>query len=79
MKNSPDKNRQRNPSELIALVNEMIADWKEIARKNFSNSYPDSEPGDFEQSWPRTLTNFFLAETVRVAKALNSLSEGRNN
>jgi hypothetical protein len=25
------------------------------------------------------LANFFLAETVRVAVALNSLSEGRNN
>jgi hypothetical protein len=79
MKNGPNSKCYPDPSELVALVNDMVAYWKEIARRNFANAYPNSEPGDFEQRWPRTLPNFFLTETVRTAKALNSLSEGRNN
>jgi hypothetical protein len=56
----------------------MIERWKEIARKQFDANQP-TDGGDFEQSWPKILANFFLAETVRVAKALSVLSEGREN
>jgi hypothetical protein len=37
------------------------------------------DPDAFERLWPQTLDNFFLAETVRVAKKLRFLSRGRNN
>lgn len=79
MKSSLNPRCYTDLSELIALINEMVAYWKEIARRNFANAYPNSEPGDFEQRWPRILPNFFLIETVRVAKALTPLSEGRDN
>jgi hypothetical protein len=29
--------------------------------------------------WPKTLDNFFLAETIRTANALRHLSRGREN
>ncbi len=71
-------NRSREVSKLIALVSEITAYWKEIARRQFdAGRHPDE--GDFEQRWPKTLANFFLAETVRVAKALSPLSKNRDN
>ena len=66
-------------SDLTALVNEIIAYWKAIAERNFKYARPFSDPSDFERDWPKTLDNFFLAETVRTAKALRHLSEGREN
>jgi hypothetical protein len=71
-------NKSRDVSALIALVNSMIEHWKEIARKQFDANQLTNED-DFEQSWPKILANFFLAETVRVAKALSALSKGREN
>jgi hypothetical protein len=57
----------------------MIEYWKEIARSNFVKAYPQAEPSEFERRWPKALENFLLAETVRVAKSLGTLSENRNN
>jgi hypothetical protein len=75
--NEPTKSR--DVSALIALVNAMIEYWKEIARRNFVKAHPQAEPTEFERHWPKALANFFLAETVRVAKSLNTLSKNRNN
>jgi len=69
----------REASDLTVLVNEIIAYWKVTAKKCFEDAHPFSDPDEFEQIWPKTLDNFFLAETVRAAKALRSLSEGREN
>jgi hypothetical protein len=63
---------------LMALVKEIIAYWKEMGRQHFA-SHPATGPDAFEQYWPQLLENFFLAETVRVAKALRILSDGRDN
>ena len=65
-------------ADLAALVEEIVAYWKELARKRF-HSHPGVDPDAFEQLWPQILDNFFLAETVRVAKKLRFLSRGRNN
>jgi hypothetical protein len=65
--------------DLTVLVNEIIAYWKAIAERNFKNARPFSDPSEFEQDWPKTLDNFFLAETVRTANALRHLSEGCEN
>jgi hypothetical protein len=74
------KNPDRTPdtADLTALVEEIIAYWKELARKRF-NSQPGVDPDAFEQLWPQILDNFFLAETVRVARKLRFLSQGRDN
>lgn len=73
-------NRSRNGSDLIAIVNAMIAYWKAIAERNFKNAYPNADQSEFEQSWPKILDNFFLAETVRTVRMLRSLpSEGGEN
>ena len=69
----------RDASDLTALVNEIIAYWKAIAERSFKETHPFSDSNEFEQSWPKTLDNFFLAETVRTADALRHLSEGREN
>jgi len=37
------------------------------------------DPDAFERLWPQILDNFFLAETVRAAKKLRFLSQGRDN
>ncbi len=79
MKSSPDPKRQHGLPELIALINEIIAYWKEVAHRSFTKANPNSDPMEFERVWPRTLANFFLAETLRAAKALSALSEGRDN
>jgi hypothetical protein len=65
-------------ANLTALVEEIIAYWKELGRTRFY-AQPDADPDDFERLWPRILENFFLAETVRVAKKLRFLSRGRDN
>jgi len=69
----------RSVSDLIALVDSMIAYWKSIAEVNFKQSNPDSDLAEFERVWPKTLDNFFLAETIRTANALRHLSRGREN
>ncbi|MGE0131506.1 MAG: hypothetical protein AB7U82_25775 [Blastocatellales bacterium] len=79
MKSSPNPKRQPRLSELIDLINEIVAYWKKIARMRFTNVYPGSDPSEFERIWPMTLTNFFLMETIRVAMALGPLFEGRDN
>lgn len=67
-------------TRLVSLVNTMIVYWKVIAERNFNNAYPNSGPEAFEQVWPKTLANIFLAEMIRTAKRLRSLpTEGRNN
>jgi hypothetical protein len=60
----------REASDLTALVNEMIEHWKSVAERIFTEVYPFSERDEFDQNWPKTLDNFFLAETVRAAKLL---------
>jgi len=65
-------------ADLMALVEEIIAYWKELGRTRFY-AQPGADPDDFERLWPRMLENFFLAETARVAKKLRFLSRGRNN
>ena len=69
----------RSVADLIALVDSIIAYWKSIAEVNFKQSSPDSDHAEFERVWPKTLDNFFLAETIRTANALRQLSRGREN
>jgi hypothetical protein len=69
----------RRVSDLIALVDAMIAYWKSIAEVNFKQSSPDSDQAEFERVWPKTLDNFFLAETIRTANALRHPSRDREN
>ena len=69
----------RDVSDLTALINEMVAYWKAIAERNFKKAHPSSDLSEFEQHWPRTLDNFFLAATIRTANVLQPLSEGRDN
>jgi hypothetical protein len=66
-------NESLNVSDLIALVNEVIAYWKAIAERNFKVAHPNANQEEFESLWPKALDNFFLAETVRTAKRLRSL------
>lgn len=68
MNRSSNPKRQPDPAGLIALVTEMVAYWKEITRRNFIIAYPDGDPSEFEQRWPKILDNFFLVETVRAAR-----------
>jgi hypothetical protein len=74
------QNPARTPdiADLTALVEEITAYWKELGRTRFY-AQPGADPDDFERLWPRMLENFFLAETVRVAKKLRFLSGGRDN
>jgi len=69
----------RSVSDIIALVNAMIAYWKSIAEVNFKQTNPNPELAEFERVWPKTLDNFFLAETIRTVKALRHLSRSREN
>jgi len=75
-----NQNPARRPdiADLTALVEEIIAYWKELGRTRFY-AQPGADPDEFERLWPRILENFFLAETVRVAKKLRFLSQGRDN
>ena len=65
-------------ADLTALVEEIIAYWKELGRTRFY-AQRGVDPDEFERFWPQMLENFFLAETVRVAKKLRFLSRGRDN
>ena len=78
MQESQNPDRASDTADLVALVEEIIAYWKELARKRF-HSHPGVDPDAFEQLWPQILDNFFLAETVRVAKKLRFLSWGLDN
>jgi hypothetical protein len=70
----------RSVSELVALVDSIIAYWKAIAESNFKKANPNADMAEFEKVWPNVLDNFFLAETVRTAKRLRAFSlEGRDN
>ncbi|HZF40850.1 MAG TPA: hypothetical protein VE715_18660 [Blastocatellia bacterium] len=69
----------RSVSDLVALVDSIVAYWKAIAESNFKKANPHSDLADFERVWPNVLNNFFLAETVRTANALRFLSEGSEN
>jgi hypothetical protein len=79
MNKDPNPNKPGDISDQNSLIIEIIAYWKEIARRNFYKAHPNSTPGKFEHSWPKSLTNFFLTETIRIANALRSLSEDREN
>ena len=73
-------NSSRKVSDLVALVDSIIAYWKGIAESNFKKAKPNSDLAEFERIWPNVLNNFFLAETVRTAKRLLAFSpEGRDN
>jgi hypothetical protein len=77
MKNS---NSSRKVSDLVAIVDSMIAYWKAIAESNFKKANPNSDLAEFERVWPKVLNNFFLAEAVRTTKLLRAFSpEGRDN
>ena len=68
----------RDTADLTALVEEIVAYWKELGRTRFY-AQQGVDPDAFERLWPHILDNFFLAETVRVTKKLRFLSRGRNN
>jgi len=70
--------RMPDIADLSALVEEITAYWKELGRTRFY-AQPGADPDAFERLWPQILDNFFLAETVRVAKKLRFLSRGRDN
>ncbi len=74
------QNPARTPdiADLTALVEEITAYWKELGRTRFY-AQQGADPDAFERLWPHILDNFFLAETVRVAKKLRFLSQGRVN
>ena len=73
-------NSSRNVSDLVAIVDSMIAYWKSIAESNFKKANPNSDLAEFERVWPTVLNNFFLAEAVRTAKQLGSFHpEGQDN
>lgn len=78
MNHKPEPLKPPEPAEMVALVREIIRRWKLTARRHFA-AYPPEDQSTFEQHWPKVLANFFLSETVRVAKALDVLSEGRRN
>ena len=69
----------RSVSDLVAIVDSIIAYWKAIAESNFKKANPNSDMAEFERVWPNVLNNFFLAETFRTVNALRFLSEGREN
>jgi hypothetical protein len=62
----------RSVSDLVALVDSIIAYWKAIAESNFKKANPNSDMAEFERIWPNVLSNFFLAETVRITKRLRT-------
>ena len=70
----------RSVSDLVAIVDSMIAYWRAIAELNFKKANPNSDLAEFERVWPNVLNNFFLAETVRTAKLLGEFHhEGQDN
>jgi hypothetical protein len=79
MSKDPNPNTPGDISKLNSLIREIIAYWKEIARRNFYKAHLNSTSGEFEHAWPKALTNFFLTETIRVASALRSLAKAHEN
>jgi hypothetical protein len=70
----------RSVSDLVVLIDSIIAYWKAIAESNFKKANPNADMAEFEKVWPNVLNNFFLAETIRTAKRLRAFSpEGRDN
>jgi hypothetical protein len=69
----------RSVSDLVAIVDSIIAYWKAIAESNFKKANLNADMAEFERVWPNVLNNFFLAETFRTVNALRFLSEGREN
>ena len=70
----------RSVSDLIALVDAIIAYWKSIAELSFKQTNPNSDLAEFERVWPKVLNNFFLAETIRTIKRLRAFShKGHEN
>jgi len=69
----------RSVADLIALVDATIAYWNSIAELSFKKTNPNADLAEFKRVWPKTLDNFFLAETIRTANALRHLSRGREN
>ena len=67
-------NSSRNVSDLVAIVDSMIAYWKAIAESNFKKANPNADMAEFERLWPNVLNNFFLAETIRTTKLLRAFS-----
>ncbi len=78
MNHKPKPPKPPDPAELIALIGEIIGYWEAMARRHFA-AHPPEDQSTFEQRWPKVLANFFLAETMRTAKVLAVLSEGRQN
>ena len=73
-------NLSRNVSDLVAIVDSMIAYWKAIAESNFKKANPNADMAEFVRVWPKVLNNFFLVETVRTAKLLGEFHpEGQDN
>ena len=62
MDESQNPDRTPDTADLTALVEEITAYWKELARKRFY-SQPRADPDEFERLWPRILENFFLIES----------------
>ena len=78
MNKKPEPLKPPDPAELIASIREIIRHWEAMARRHFA-AHPPEDQSTFEQHWPKVLANFFLEDTIRVAKALEILSEGRQN
>jgi hypothetical protein len=62
----------------MARLNARIEEWRDLAQRLF-NAPPSIDQDTFEKEWPEILTNFFLSETVRVARALKPIFEGFDN
>ena len=56
----------RSVSDLVALVDAMIAYWKSIAESNFKKANPNSDSAEFERVWPKVLNNFFRVCPTRL-------------
>lgn len=78
MNPKPRPSKPPDPAELVALIREIIGYWEAMARRHFA-AHPPEDQSTFEQHWPKVLANFFLAETMRTAKVLEVLSQGRQN
>jgi hypothetical protein len=51
MDESQNPARTPDTADLVVLVEEIVAYWKELARKRF-NSHPGVDPEAFERLWP---------------------------
>jgi hypothetical protein len=78
MKQRPKPKRPPDVHRLMASVNQRIEAWKSLAQRLFDTP-PSIDQSTFEKEWPEILTNFFLSETARVARALKPIFEGFDN